>query len=474
MKIKLFFLLIFFANKVVTAQTAATNTGILYITGSGDIFHAGSDFTNNSGSALTNNGHLYIRGNLTNNQSSVAVGTGTLYLNGTSAQAVNGTQPFRTFNFISNNASGITLNNNLSVSGAHTFTSGIIATSATPNYLVYEAGSSYSGDADTRHVNGWVKKFGSTNFIFPVGNGTVERTVALNSLSANSEFNARYLGTTPNPYVTQLPVRVADWMEYWPITKVSGGTATVTMNWDAGKVYFPNWIVPDILAAGYNGSAWTDNGGLGTASGNPATTGTVTSSSISSFNLFTFGSISWVLPVTLTSFTAIRQDNYTRIDWITEKEFNLHHFIVERSDNGTNFYPISQLPARNSGNTEQYQVKDHAPITHIAYYRLRSVDDDGKESFSGIVAVVNKDNSDLLLLTNPVRNKVTLVATSQLSGDFRYQLSTMNGQVVQQGNLNIRNGGQHEIYLSGKLQPGSYALRVSNNQKTFYYKLLIL
>ena len=123
------------------AQTAATNTGILYISGGSDIFHAGSDFTNNAGSALTNNGQLYIRGNLTNNQVAMATGTGTLYLNGGSAQVIGGTQQFKTFNFISNNGAGITLNNNISVSGAHTFTSGIITTSATPNYLVYEAGS---------------------------------------------------------------------------------------------------------------------------------------------------------------------------------------------------------------------------------------------------------------------------------------------------------------------------------------------
>jgi hypothetical protein len=454
------------------AQDAFTNSGQLQIHTGGSVAGFGA-FTNTSTGALVNNASLYVRGNLSNSQASMAVGTGTLYLNGTSVQAVNGTQPFRTFNFISNNASGITLNNNLNISGAHTFTSGIIATSATPNYLVYEAGSSYSGDADTRHVNGWVKKFGSTNFIFPVGNGTVERTVALNSLSANSEFNARYLGTTPNPYVTQIPVRVADWMEYWPITKVSGGTATVTMNWDAGKVYFPNWIVPDIVAACYNGSLWTDNGGLGTASGNPATTGTVTSSSMSSFNLFTFGSISWVLPVTLTGFTAKRQDNSTLVEWKTEKEVNLHHYIAERSDNGTAFYSIAQVAARNSGNTEQYQVRDNNPIRDIAYYRLRMADGDGKESFSRIVAVTDKNNSNLALLTNPVRNKITLVATSQLSGEFRYQLSTMNGQLVQQGTLSILNGGQYEIPLTGKLQQGTYTLKVINQKQSFYYKLLI-
>src|ERR1044071_7232533 len=109
--------LIVCTGKFALSQTAATNTGILYITGSSDILYAGSDFTNNSGSALTNNGQLYIKGNLTNAQSSMAIGTGTLYLNGTSAQAVAGSQPFKTYNLNTDNTTGITLNNNLSVSG---------------------------------------------------------------------------------------------------------------------------------------------------------------------------------------------------------------------------------------------------------------------------------------------------------------------------------------------------------------------
>ncbi|HYC27910.1 MAG TPA: hypothetical protein VEB42_03825 [Chitinophagaceae bacterium] len=121
------------------------------------------DITNSG--TLLNNGTVYLKGNLSNSQLSMSAGSGTLQFNGSSAQAVNGTQQFKTFNLITSNAAGITLNNNLSVSGTHTFSSGVITASA--NYLVYEAGSSYTGDNDSRHVNGWVKKFGTTNFAFP-------------------------------------------------------------------------------------------------------------------------------------------------------------------------------------------------------------------------------------------------------------------------------------------------------------------
>jgi hypothetical protein len=456
------------------AQEAFTNTGNLQVHNGGTLSGFGA-FTNASSGALVNNGSLYLKANISNSEAAMSAGTGTLYLNGSSAQALNGSAAFRTYNFVSNNTAGITLNNNLSVSNTHTFTSGIIATSATPNYLVYEAGSSYNGDGDARHVNGWVKKFGSTNFIFPVGNGTVERTVAINSLSANSEFNARYLANTPNRTSLQLPLRTVNQYEYWPITRTSGGTATVTLNWDASKVYFPNYILADLVVAGWNGSLWVDNGDGSTVTGTAATTGSITSNTLSTFNQFTFGSKSWVLPLTLINFNATRQDNHVSVDWKTEKEANISHFIVERSDDGTSFYYAGRANGRNSGNSESYQTIDNKPIQTIAYYRLRTIDMDGKESFSRVVTIVSgQGNNKLLLVGNPVRNKITLLATGNLTGEFNYQITLVNGQVVQSGKLTILNGGYYDINLNGTLKPGTYSLKVMDNMQGFNYKVLVL
>lgn len=454
------------------AQQAFTNTGNLQIHTGASITGFGG-FTNTSAASLLNNGTLYIKGNISNSQAAMIAGTGVLHLNGSTAQTVSGAEPFKTFGLVSNNSAGITLNANLSVADVHTFTSGIITTSATPNYLIYEAGSSYSGDGDARHVNGWVKKIGSTNFVFPVGNGSVERTTALTSLSGSSEFNVRYAAPTPFSTQMQSPVWDVNENEYWIINKVSGGSATVTLNWDYNKVNFPNWIVPDILVAGYNGSLWTDNGGVGTASGTPTTTGTVTSGSISSFNLFVLGSRSYILPLTLIDFTASRQNNYTRIVWTTEREYNMANFVVERSDDGITFYPIAQLPGRNNGSTEQYYNLDYAAIQHIAYYRLRSVDVDGRASLSKTVSVSVTGDNQLTLVTNPVHDKAILIAGATLTGVFNYSIMAMNGQSIQKGNLNIQNGGSYQIPFNRTMAPGVYTLDVSNGKASFTYKLIV-
>jgi hypothetical protein len=466
-------LLLLFAAKLGMGQAlATTNTGVLYISSSSDILYAGSDFTNNSSSALTNNGQLYIKGNLANNQSSMAVGTGTLYLNGASAQNVSGAQPFKTYHLNTNNSAGITLNNNLSVSGVHTFVNGVITTSATPNYLIYEAGSSYTGDADSRHVHGWVKKFGTTNFTFPVGTGTIERAAGITNLSASSEINATYRQPTNNIYNLQGPLVQVQDKEYWQIDRISGGTAQIALNWDNSKVAFPPTVVADVRVAYYNSSLWTSVGGTGT--GNMYTTGSVTSNAVNAFGPFTFGFVSIPLPLDFINFTADRKDNYTRLNWTTAHEQNTDHFIVERSNDAVQFYDVTQVASRKSVNNESYSSNDYTAIGNVAYYRIRSVDIDGKEKLSAIISVKATNTGNLLtLVANPVHDQAVLAASSELNGMFDYRVYSINGKLMQEGNLVIQNGGQYTLLLKGSFDPGTYTLEVTNKLESFRYKLVV-
>lgn len=458
----------FYAN----TQQSFTNSGNLQIHTGASVSGFGS-FTNASAGVLVNNGVFYVRGNLINDQPSMSAGNGSLHLDGSINQVIGGSQPFRAFNLVSNNGSGILLNNDLHISGVHTFTSGVVTTSATPNYLVYEAGSSYTGDGDSRHVNGWVRKIGNTNFVFPVGNGVIERAIAMNSLSAISEFNARYLANTPDSYSMTPPVWDVDETEYWAVNRISGGTASLTLNWDYAKAYFPNWIIPDIIVTGYDGSSWTDRGIAGTAGGNVTATGAITSGSISSFNLFTFGSRSYILPLMLLDFTANRQNDYTQVSWTTEKEYNMDHFIVERSDDGISFYTISRVDARNTNARESYSARDYAAINNWAYYRLRYTDGYGREKLSQVVKVSDWNaGAQLTLLTNPVSDKIELMAGGQLNGIFNYRINTMGGQLIQQGVIVIQSPGRYQLPLKESPGAGACLLYISNGRQHFYYKII--
>lgn len=451
------------------SQVAVTNTGTLYIKSNSDVFYSASDFTNTSSASFTNNGSLYVKGNLSNSQASMSAGTGTLFLNGSSVQSINGSQPFLTYNLNTNNSSGITLDDNLDVSGTHTFSSGIITTSATPNYLIYEAGASYAGASDTKHVNGWVKKIGSTNFTFPVGSNVYLRQITLQNLSGSSEFNVQYSGSTYDATNVLYPIVSMNPMEHWIVNKVSGGSAQVELNWDSSKVPFPNYYVPDLRAALYSGPQWIDEGG--TAAGSVATMGTITSNSISSFGRMAIGSVSYPLPLKFVSISAVIENSSVRVKWETANEIAVENYYVQRSSDGVNFSTIATINAKN-GDMQSYQYLDLNLFSSKLYYRIRSNDFDGKIGFSGI-AVVRFDNAQkILLVNNPALSAIKLSTQNIPSSVYFYELVNSVGQVCKKGSFWCQGSTFVTIPISD-LKAGAYTLVVLKKGEEKEFKILV-
>lgn len=471
-------ILLLFTTCIITVfcfgQVTLTNTGTLYVSGSSDILYVNGSFSNNSGSALTNNGSLYVSQTLTNNQASMATGTGSLYLNGSTSQSITGSQTFKTNHLFTNNTAGISLSNNLSVSGTHTFVNGLLSTSSTPNYLVYETGSSYTGSDDTRHVTGWVKKIGSTDFVFPVGSTSYLRTVAVSSLSASAEFNCQYNTPTQNIYNLFSPLVQVKANEYWQLDKVSGGTAIVTLNWDHSKVPMDNILLKDILVGNYAGGNWTDAGGSETAVGLVTATGYVNSNAVTTFGPFTFGYKTFPVPLRWIDFNATRQNSISFLHWVTDNEQSVSHFDIQRSYDATNFSTIGRVNARNNGIREQYNFQDPTFFNGIAWYRIRSVDVDGRPSYTKIASVSNITASSVsFVVINPVRNTLTLVNKTGREGSFVCRLFNSSGQMVFQSGITTGNNAAASIALPGNVSGGIYVLEITNGIIQFKQQVLI-
>jgi hypothetical protein len=457
-------------SSVIVFSQGISNNGNLQIH-TGANMAAFVNFTNTSTGALVNNGTFYLRANVTNNRASMDPGTGATIFNGTSAQSVNGTEPFRVYNVTTNNSNGITLNNDLSVNAAHTFTAGVITSSSTPNYFVYENGATYSGSSDNAHVNGWVRRTGSSNFIFPVGNATYLRPIAVNNLSTSSTFNAQYAGVTTNTANVLPNLVTVDPYEYWFVNQVSGGTAQVDMNWNNSKVTFPNYMLASIRVANYTGGMWTSMGG--NATGNVATTGSITSSSIGSFGAFTFGSLNFSLPLNFLGVSAKRKEDYSVVQWKTAEEYNVDHYEVERKDSrNTVFFTIANVPANNNV-TNNYETEDHLPLEGTAFYRIRSVDRDGKYSYSKIVAVSDKGDGSMAVINNPARSTIFISVSSVPKGNYVWQLLDASGRIVEAGQMLLDGQSVIDIPVPAKATKGLYLVKVRNGLFEFADKVII-
>jgi hypothetical protein len=458
------------AVTVVIAQDTVRNTGNLMVHAGGSLNTLGC-FVNTSGSLLTNAGNLYLKNDLVNNEAGMSAGTGTLYLNGSSLQTISGSQVFKTYHLNTGNAAGLLLNNNLSVSGTHTFSAGLITTSATPNYLVYEDGALVAGDNDTRHVNGWVQKNGDDDFSFPVGDGVYERKAALSSLSVSSVFTCHYYKPTFNVFNLMSPLVQVKENEYWQINKQSGGTARITLNWDHSRVPMNHVLISEILVGYYTAAKWTSLGG--TASGNVLTTGQVISSPVSNFGAHTIGYTNFPLPVTLISFTGERRNSVSILKWNTENEAKVDYFIVERSFDGINFVTAGQVKARNSGNQEQYVFSDPVLFNGQAYYRLKITDKESKTGYSGIIVLSEFEASDMLTIINPVQSQIQMQNRSGKSDTFKYRILNMSGQTLQTGSISMAGYGGAVIPLFQDYAKGLYQLELKGENNVITKKLLI-
>jgi hypothetical protein len=275
------------------AQITFTSQVPLGISSAKDVLFIGGNLDNQSTSSLLNNGKLVVTANVNNEQANMQAGSGTLVLQGNAEQIITGTKIFNTYNLNTNNEGGILLNNNLSISNVHVFTNGIITTENTPNVLIYKSNATYTGDGDNRHVKGTVKKYGSADFDFPVGNGTIERKAGLKNITESSVFSCTYQQNTPKAKSVE-NIDATNEKEFWSIKQSDKfhAAANVILSWNQNKVVFDskNKKANAVKVSQMVNDKWNDASGKN--SGKMSISGNVASEAVSNFGDFSLGFVS--------------------------------------------------------------------------------------------------------------------------------------------------------------------------------------
>jgi hypothetical protein len=153
---------------------------------------------------------------------------------------------------------------------------------------------------------------------------------------------------------------------------------------------------------------------------------------ITGFSGFFVKTSSFTLPVSLISFTATKQANDdVLLQWKTTDEQNLNRFEVERSNTGTNFEKTGTVTAVNLSGVNNYQLNDNSTWTgNVRYYRLKSVDNDGKFRYSVILKISNEPVSIINVYPNPAKDMITIQATNKKLLQSSALLQDVNGKTV--------------------------------------------
>ena len=176
-----------------------------------------------------------------------------------------------------------------------------------------------------------------------------------------------------------------------------------------------------------------------------------------------------LLPVELTSFTALIDAPGVILAWETASELNNAGFSIERSiDSPTAFTPIDFVEGAGSTlSPHMYAYRDETlPIqANTLYYRLRQVDFDGSFAYSPVVSVQIPVASQANLFPNypnPFNPTTALSFTLPVPGTVKLSVYDTTGRLIETLLDEAMEAGFHEVMYNApsSLSSGTYLYRL--------------
>ncbi|MDX2172280.1 MAG: T9SS type A sorting domain-containing protein [Bacteroidota bacterium] len=139
-----------------------------------------------------------------------------------------------------------------------------------------------------------------------------------------------------------------------------------------------------------------------------------------------------VLSIELKEFTVdLVSSNEVKLNWTTATEKNNKKFVVERSIDGMNFIPISDIAGSGNSSKEiNYSSSDYnLPEEEVLYYRLKSIDEANKIQYSRIKYIARTNTFfDMELYPNPSNNLINVKMHN--SSNYYLTIYDLMGKIV--------------------------------------------
>ena len=178
-----------------------------------------------------------------------------------------------------------------------------------------------------------------------------------------------------------------------------------------------------------------------------------------------------LLPVVWLFFEGkISQEGTIWLRWATLEEVNHEHFIVEKSNNGIDFFPISNKITdfyNQNGKITNYQFIDIQSLGRVQYYRVKQMDKDGQFSYSKIIAIYNDDTFNFSVSPNPAQKEVCVTIDS--TTDVNIIITSTLGAIVYQKTTN-----QNRFCIDTSTLNGLYVISISNGKNMKIQKIIII
>ncbi len=193
---------------------------------------------------------------------------------------------------------------------------------------------------------------------------------------------------------------------------------------------------------------------------------------VDGFSEFTVIGSPAALPVRLAGFSAQPEGRSTALlSWSTTYEENTSHFVIEKSSDAGNWYPVGQVMARNMEKGNHYRFTDRtgARDSQHLYYRLKMVDLDGQFAYSKIESIRLDGGVFTGIYPNPVTGSFFNLADDLTGRINQVKLFSAAGTEV----LKAAADTSGKILLPA-LNPGLYIAEMTGKDGTVYREKVMI
>jgi hypothetical protein len=180
------------------------------------------------------------------------------------------------------------------------------------------------------------------------------------------------------------------------------------------------------------------------------------------------------LPVELSSFNTICNDESILINWVTQSEHNSSHFELMKSRDGFTWELIQNESAAGYSTSEiTYSYLDQS--FQDCYYKLVQYDIDGEsETYGPIHSGCNSQNSYITTHPNPSSESFNLIINdSKFFGETQVEYYDAQGKTVKHDIINLKDGINLFVINSSELKQGVYMIRIKNRNNEKVLKHIV-
>lgn len=174
--------------------------------------------------------------------------------------------------------------------------------------------------------------------------------------------------------------------------------------------------------------------------------------------------------IELINFNGYTMSTANQLYWSTASETNNSHFLIERSKDGMNFETIGNVAGQTNSNHQQnYEFTDVITAEKTYYYRLKTVDIDGKATHSHVIELTRQTADFTVVLSpNPVKEELTIQYDSNTENELiLLEIFDITGKRIL----------QKEVQNTAKIDTrqwtqGIYFIKATQNEETYIQRIL--